>query len=104
MYSLVQQNSSSSNLSFRSPDRLVKCNELIIAVTKFEEFSSIERPEIDPDRNPQFRPGNPGDIILVRVLYNYNFITPGLGTALVNQTGTSIKPIISNIVFRNEPL
>ena len=83
---------------------LVKCNELIIAVTKFEEFSSIERPEIDPDRNPQFRPGNPGDIILVRVLYNYDFITPGLGTALMNQTGTSIKPIISNIVFRNEPL
>ena len=83
---------------------LVKCSELITDVTRFTKFSRIERPEIDPDQDRNFVPGNPGDTILVRVRYNYSFITPGLGTALMNQTGTSIKPIISSIVFRNEPL
>ena len=85
---------------------LISCNELNVDVRNFTQFSGINPPPFDPNpdgEGNEFLPGNPGDIVLVRVLYKYKFITPMLGTALMDQTGANFKSIMSNIVFRNEP-
>jgi hypothetical protein len=85
---------------------LISCNELNVDVRNFTQFSGINPPPFDPNpdgEGNEFLPGNPGDIVLVRVLYKYKFITPMLGTALIDQTGADFKSIMSNIVFRNEP-
>lgn len=50
----------------------------------------------------QFSPGAPGDVVLVRVFYAWDVMTPGLGTFLENMSGGK-RLLQSSAAFRNEP-
>ncbi|MBS0362062.1 MAG: pilus assembly protein [Proteobacteria bacterium] len=49
-----------------------------------------------------FQPGQPTDIVLVRVFYQYSLMTPGFSSAFSNLGGTR-RLITSTTAFRNEP-
>lgn len=50
----------------------------------------------------QFSPGAPGDVVLVRVFYAWDVMTPGLGAFLENMSGGK-RLLQSSAAFRNEP-
>lgn len=83
---------------------IVPCNEVIIDVRNFTQFSGIDVPALTPEgEGTSFSPGNSGDVVVVRAIYEYEFITPMLATALISKTGSSKKVIESSNAFRNEP-
>lgn len=81
-------------------------SRLVIDVRPFNQFGSITfDPFFDADGEAQgngFSAGNAGDIVLVRVAYNWEIQTPLLGHILADD-GTSRKVIMAAAAFRNEP-
>ena len=81
-------------------------SRLVIDVRPFNQFGSITfDPFFDENGEPQgngFVAGNAGDIILVRVAYNWEIQTPLLGQILADD-GVSRKVIMAAAAFRNEP-
>ncbi|MEM7768777.1 MAG: TadE/TadG family type IV pilus assembly protein [Pseudomonadota bacterium] len=55
-----------------------------------------------PQASVPFDTGNGGDIVVVRVLFEWQLITPVLSRSLAN-FGTDTRLIQSTVVFRNEP-
>lgn len=51
---------------------------------------------------PAWAPGNPGDIVLVRVTYTWKLVTPFLTGGLERMEG-GVNLITASSVFRNEP-
>lgn len=49
-----------------------------------------------------YQTGNPGDVVLVRVFYKWNVITPLLTPFLVNM-GSDVHLMTATTAFRNEP-
>ena len=107
---------------------LLDCdNKLYIDVRKFNDFSSISgslpspftsgTSELSPDitTNSQFQPGAAGEIVSVRVYYNWKLYLPGLGELIgaigvglgnVSTTGSAEKNsrlLTAASTFRNEP-
>lgn len=89
---------------------LLPCDEnLFIDVRTFDSFgnSSDESP-IDPDTQQlndddfQFNPGEREEVVVARVFYEWELITPGLTAPLVNLAGNR-RLIRSTTAFRNEP-
>jgi Flp pilus assembly protein TadG len=87
---------------------IVNCDDrLEIDVRVFSNFDSVDHSSaLDEDGNLktdfQFSPGNAGDIVLVRVFYVWNLITPHLGQSLSNMSGNA-RLLSASTVFRNEP-
>jgi Flp pilus assembly protein TadG len=81
---------------------------LYIDVKNFSSFSSISLPAVtDSNGNLQptnfgFSPGNPGDIVVVRLIYQWPILASKLGFGLVNGAGNTYT-LISSAAFRNEP-
>jgi Flp pilus assembly protein TadG len=79
---------------------------LVIDVRPFNQFNSITfAPFYDENGEAQgngFSPGTAGEIVLVRVAYNWNITTPLLGKLLADD-GVSRKVILAAAAFRNEP-
>ena len=78
-----------------------------IDVRRFESFTQVDFTDpLDADGDLRtdlmFQPGSPGDIVLVRVFYVWEIMTPLLGEAMSNMSGSS-RLIISSAAFRNEP-
>lgn len=77
-----------------------------IDVRTFSTFASVNfPPPVDADGNIvntlQFSMGNAGDIVLIRIYYIWNIVSP-LPIGLANNTaGTRL--IQSSVAFRNEP-
>lgn len=77
-----------------------------IDVRTFSSFASVSfPPPVDADGNIvnslQFSMGNAGDIVLIRVYYIWNIVSP-LPVGLANNTaGTRL--LQSSVAFRNEP-
>ncbi len=90
-------------------DSFMSCGEnLVIDVEQFNSFATLEFPEIfdsagELDINPGFSMGAPGDIVLVRVYYMWDVMTPIIGPLLANANGGETRLIIASGVFRNEP-
>ena len=85
----------------------VQCDSrMVIDVRPFNQFQSVAfTPYYDQNGQPSgnvFSPGNAGDIVLVRVAYNWNIMTPLLGQYL-GDGGTNRKLIEAAGAFRNEP-
>lgn len=78
-----------------------------IDVRSFDSFTNINFSDpltADGDLRTDlvFDPGNPGEIVLVRVFYIWDIVTPMLGDALSNMS-SGHRLIISSAAFRNEP-
>ena len=80
---------------------IVPCEELILDVRSFANFPDISLlPEVpDDDGAITFDLGSPGDIVLVRVVYQWDWITPFLR----NQIQPEGKRFIASAIFRVEP-
>jgi Flp pilus assembly protein TadG len=91
----------------------VTCNEMTFDVRTFADFNSISLTvSLDENGDPvdengnvivqTFNPGGAGDIVMVRVVYIWDFITPLIGQ-LYNPGGTNSVMLVSSTVFRTEP-
>lgn len=84
------------------------CDRLEIDVRVFENFGDVDQSNpIDPGGALDtsgfgWDPGDAGDIVLVRVFYRWNLMTPNFGVALSNMEDNQ-RLITSATVFRNEP-
>jgi Flp pilus assembly protein TadG len=73
-------------------------------VDDFEAMAARTAPNLTgyPNITTCFAPGNPGDVVLVRTLYEWKLFTPLLNRALVN-VGEGTRVISTVAAFRNEP-
>lgn len=82
---------------------LMPCGNLIYDVRSFPNFSGASiTPLYDDDGNPlptQFSTGQAGDIVVVRVSRDWQFVTP----LLTHAYGVPSMKLSSTVVFRNEP-
>jgi len=84
------------------------CDERMqIDVRRFDSFTAVDftdplTADGDLRTDLMFQPGAPGDIVLVRVFYVWEIVTPLLGDALSNMAGGH-RLIMSSAAFRNEP-
>jgi Flp pilus assembly protein TadG len=87
---------------------LFDCNAgLKIDVKTYTSFSSIGTSKpIDENGNLQtnfgYTPGNPGDIVVVRLMYEWPIYVSLLGFNLADMSGNK-RLIIATAAFRNEP-
>ena len=84
------------------------CNNILIDVRPAPNFSSantslpIQNGQLQ--NNFTFSPGNPGDIVIVRLMYQWPVFVSllGLSNALSNMSGNS-NLLMATAAFRNEP-
>jgi Flp pilus assembly protein TadG len=84
------------------------CNNILIDVRTAANFSSantslpIQNGQLQ--NNFTFSPGNPGDIVIVRLMYQWPVFVSllGLSNALSNMSGNS-NLLMATAAFRNEP-
>lgn len=83
------------------------CGRVEIDVRVFNNFGDVD--QTDPIDNGEldngnfgWDPGTPGDIVLVRVFYRWELMTPNFGAAMSNMNGNQ-RLITAATVFRNEP-
>ena len=84
------------------------CNNVLIDVETAQTFSSantglpIQNGQIQ--NNFSFSPGNPGDIVVVRLMYQWPVFVSllGLSSALSNMSGNN-NLLMATASFRNEP-
>ncbi len=88
---------------------LIACNgNVSVDVRTFVDFGNVAVSNpIDNKGNLdtnafQFKPGNAGDIVLVRVFYTWQLNTPMIGNVFANLAGNK-RLIVSSVTFRNEP-
>jgi Flp pilus assembly protein TadG len=89
-------------------------NNLYIDVESFSSFSSISLSNPTNTNGTLnttgfgYSPGNPGDIVVVRLIYQWPIIAAGIGfcaatsCGLVNSAGNS-NTLVATVAFRNEP-
>lgn len=83
---------------------LVDCADLQVDVRNFAQFGSANPPALAGDgAGNTFAPGNAGDIVIARVSYRIQFITPFLDRILSTEGGDGSRLLISSSAFRNEP-
>ena len=81
---------------------VVPCADLGIDVRSFPKVPDVSQlPDVPTtNNNPNFDPGRPGDIVIVRVAYTWDFVTP-----LINQIVSpgNEETYVASAVFRVEP-
>ncbi len=88
---------------------LMACDsKLRLDVKTFASFANSQDPgvldgngDLD-DSDFEFSPGGANDIVVVRVFYEWNLLTPILSAPLANMSG-SRRLLQSTVAFRNEP-
>lgn len=78
-----------------------------IDVRRFDSFTNVNfsdplTADGDLRTDLMFQPGGPGDIILVRVFYTWDIVTPVIGGVMSNMADGR-RLLISSTAFRNEP-
>lgn len=88
---------------------LLDCdNKLRLDVKTFNNFAGTTAPSvIDPDGELddstfEFSPGEANEIVVVRVFYEWNLITPVMSAPLANMSGGR-RLLQSTVAFKNEP-
>jgi len=88
---------------------LFNCNSgLYVDVKTYTSFASINTAlPIDANGNLKadtfgYQPGGPGDIVVVRLMYQWPVYVSLLGLNLSDMTGSK-RLIVSTVAFRNEP-
>lgn len=82
-------------------------DRLQIDVRRFDNFTDVDFSDpltADGDLRTDltFDPGGAGDIVLVRVFYTWDVMTPLIGEAMSNMNGGA-RLIVASAAFRNEP-
>lgn len=82
------------------------CNKIYVDVKSYgSSFSSINKAlQLDANGNPttQFSPGNPGNVAVVRLMYQWPIISP-LAQPYLADTGSTKRLLVATAAFRNEP-
>ncbi len=89
---------------------LFNCNKFMINVQSYSDFSSASTVTPTLTFNGQgqvtnkwnFNPGNPGDIVIVQVMYQWPIVLGPLGFDLSNLSNGN-RLLISTAAFKNEP-
>ncbi|MCG2633207.1 pilus assembly protein [Bradyrhizobium sp. WYCCWR 13023] len=87
---------------------LFNCSGISIDVQNYPSFTSINLSSpIDSNRNfvgtnLHFNPGGPGDVVVVRLFYQWPQIVTGLGWNPSNLSGNK-RLLVGTAVFKNEP-
>jgi Flp pilus assembly protein TadG len=87
---------------------LFSCNQISIDVESYPSFSSVNfSSQIDNNgnfitNNLQYNPGGPGDIVVVRLFYQWPLIVTGLGWNPSNLAGNK-RLLVGTAAFKNEP-
>jgi Flp pilus assembly protein TadG len=86
---------------------LFNCANISIDVQSYPAFSGITiNSQIDGTKNfinnMQYCPGNPGDIVVVRLFYQWPLFVTGLGYNITNLSGSK-RLLSATAAFRNEP-
>jgi Flp pilus assembly protein TadG len=86
---------------------LFNCNDISIDVESYPSFSNVALSNpIDSsgnfDTNLQYNPGGPGDVVVVRLFYQWPLIVTGLGWNPSNLTGNK-RLLVGTAAFKNEP-
>ena len=89
---------------------MINCNNLQYEVIRMtgDTFSDAEsnQPAFDDDGNLEpgvFDAGNSNDVILVRAVYRYEFLTPYLGTMITGDPSRNWSIHMASVVIRSEP-
>ena len=82
-------------------------NGVSIDVRSYPQFSSINIADpIDADRKfvppNNYLPGNPGDVVVVRLFYQWPLYVTGLGFNIANISGSK-RLLTATAAFQNEP-
>jgi Flp pilus assembly protein TadG len=83
-------------------------NNLYVDVESFSSFSSISLSGATNANGTVnsggfgYSPGNPGDIVVVRLIYQWPIIASGLSIGLVNSANNT-NTLVATVAFRNEP-
>jgi Flp pilus assembly protein TadG len=77
-------------------------------VRSFSSFATAQPPTLtfDANGNPTnncFDTGGANAIVAVRIVYNYNFITPGLAELLGAGPTNPTVPFVYTVIMQNEP-
>lgn len=87
-------------------DNVLNCDNVIVDVRTFDDFGEMTFPDfVDEDGNAsgnQFLPGDADEIVLVRIAYVYNIVTPYLAEILP-PVGSNTVILFSGAAFKNEP-
>jgi Flp pilus assembly protein TadG len=82
---------------------------LLIDVKAYTAFSNINNNQLPLDANGNlqssgfgYQPGGPGDIVVVRLMYQWPTYVPQLGNNLSNMSGNK-RLLMATVSFRNEP-
>jgi Flp pilus assembly protein TadG len=85
---------------------LFTCTNISIDVKSYSSFSSVtfSNPINNGNFNVnlQYSPGNPGDIVVVRLYYQWPLVVTGLGWNPSNLSGNK-RLLVGTAAFRNEP-
>ena len=82
-------------------------NGVSIDVQSYPQFSSVNIANpIDADKNfvppNNYLPGNPGDVVVVRLFYKWPLYVTGLGFNIANISGSK-RLLTATAAFQNEP-
>ena len=82
-------------------------NGVYVDVQSYPGFSNVSISDpIDASKNfippNNYSPGGPGDIVVVRLFYQWPLIVPGLGYNISNLSGSK-RLLTATAAFRNEP-
>jgi Flp pilus assembly protein TadG len=86
---------------------LFTCANVYVDVESYSGFSSVAiNSQIDGSNNfinnMQYSPGGPGDIVVVRLFYQWPLFVTGLGYNIANLSGSK-RLLSATAAFRNEP-
>jgi Flp pilus assembly protein TadG len=86
---------------------LFDCNSIYVDVSSFTSFSTVTLPShIDGagnfDQTTGYSAGGPGDIVVVRLFYQWPLFVTGLGYNISNLTGNK-RLLVATAAFKNEP-
>jgi Flp pilus assembly protein TadG len=86
---------------------LFTCANVYVDVESYSAFTGVTiNSQIDTSKNfvnnMQYNPGGPGDIVVVRLFYQWPLFVTGLGYNISNLAGSK-RLLVATAAFRNEP-
>ena len=86
---------------------LFNCNNVYVDVESYPAFTNVTlNSQIDGSgnfvNNMQYNPGGPGNIVVVRLFYQWQLYVTGLGYNISNLAGSK-RLLVATAAFRNEP-
>ena len=86
---------------------LFTCSDIYVDVQSYPAFSNVTiKSQIDGSNNfdttMQYNPGGPGQIVVVRLFYQWPLFVTGLGYNIANLAGSK-RLLSATAAFQNEP-